>query len=100
MTMELDDDVYVLQFKPIKDYEGNMTGEFDISCLTSKDNPHDDETKFNMIMLMRLTAEAVSVIEEDQDFEDYLASRIDEDEEDKAYTDNVITLFTPTKGSA
>ncbi len=78
----------------------NITGEFDISCLTSKDNPHDDETKFNMIMLMRLTAEAVSVIEEDQDFEDYLASRIDEDEEDKAYTDNVITLFTPTKGSA
>ena len=60
----------------------------------------DDETKFNMIMLMRLTAEAVSVIEEDQDFEDYLASRIDEEEEDKAYKDNVITLFTPTKGSA
>ena len=53
-----------------------------------------------MIMLMRLTAEAVSVIEEDQDFEDYLASRIDEEEEDKVYTDNVISLFTPTKGSA
>lgn len=103
--MKLSDDAYVLELIPNKDEMGEYDSTFTVSCITSERNKDPEDVKYSMVSILRLAAQAISIMEEDQDFLDFLIEDMELDEqamrdEEATYTDNILTFTSKTEGSA